>query len=35
MFLTARDTAFNAINQIAAAGMAALSTVAERAASAV
>jgi hypothetical protein len=28
MFLTARDTAFNAINQIAAAGMAALSTVA-------
>ncbi len=28
MFLTARDTAFNVINQIAAAGMAALSTVA-------
>jgi hypothetical protein len=29
MFLTARDVAFNAINQIAAAGMAALSTVAD------
>jgi hypothetical protein len=29
MFLTARDTAFNAINQIAAAGMATISTVAD------